>query len=466
MFKTAWCRLFIAVGILFSLSSQATVTVRPVSPAAIANGAIHLAGSSSPATLSGGAVDTADGFHAAYAFDKSVLNESQIGALLDTNAYENLIYFDVSSDKAFGTITSGQDLMIHVAAGSATTTPIPIFWANGRRCVQGDTNCYHRTVATATTTATADYFLSAQYVQSSTIRIGLYLRDICKYSTSVTGCGGDEYPDDPSSTAVVSFSLTFYVRATDTASLSNPTSSDENANVSVVLHNEPPTLACNSHSSTVEYFPGDGEIYVNPSVFSQGGTTSAVAPLSKLIVAGDTSTGSCATASGFSACPIRSRLALTGEQKVGGFTNSTSGNTVNHTIGFTYRDAAGIVGDFDLVTCGRSNVQTAEVLGFLKANNCFIATGAFRALDNPALSLLRAFRDRVLLKTWPGRKFTEWYYDWSPQAGVWLVEHPEFRFPVLRALVPLQAAAWLFLHPFFAFGMLFSGLGVWFWRRA
>ena len=32
-------------------------------------------------------------------------------------------------------------------------------------------------------------------------------------------------------------------------------------------------------------------------------------------------------------------------------------------------------------------------------------------------------------------------------AADWLIDHPVFRFPVLLALLPLQAMAWMILHP-------------------
>jgi hypothetical protein len=69
---------------------------------------------------------------------------------------------------------------------------------------------------------------------------------------------------------------------------------------------------------------------------------------------------------------------------------------------------------------------------------------------------LRAFRDQFLEHFKLGQSFVHWYYHWSPSAAEWLVMNPEFRFPVLLALIPLQLFAWTILHPI-VLGVLFSG---------
>jgi hypothetical protein len=113
-------------------------------------------------------------------------------------------------------------------------------------------------------------------------------------------------------------------------------------------------------------------------------------------------------------------------------------------------------------------VKTASVQGFLSQSKCFIATAAFRSFDAAPVSMLREFRDGVLMESALGRAFVRWYYDWSPRAAEWLVEHPEFRYPVLQALIPVEVVAWLMLHPVqltmaFVFLLSLAVLGSLFW---
>jgi hypothetical protein len=54
---------------------------------------------------------------------------------------------------------------------------------------------------------------------------------------------------------------------------------------------------------------------------------------------------------------------------------------------------------------------------------------------------LRAFRDRYLLATAPGRMFVEWYYRHGPAAAAFLNDHPGFKPVVRAALLPAVGAA-------------------------
>lgn len=64
-----------------------------------------------------------------------------------------------------------------------------------------------------------------------------------------------------------------------------------------------------------------------------------------------------------------------------------------------------------------------------KNNSCFIATAAFDDGCHPTVDQLRAFRDKVLIKSSLGRIFVQKYYSYSPAAALWLERHPRFKFP-------------------------------------
>jgi hypothetical protein len=102
---------------------------------------------------------------------------------------------------------------------------------------------------------------------------------------------------------------------------------------------------------------------------------------------------------------------------------------------------------------------TFPVQGFISSgSHCFIASAAFRDGNAAPVMLLRQFRDRILLNHAWGRKFVNYYYDRSPLSAEWLSENPGYRFPVLVALVPLEAVAWIALHGFVFAGLLAAGL--------
>jgi hypothetical protein len=120
------------------------------------------------------------------------------------------------------------------------------------------------------------------------------------------------------------------------------------------------------------------------------------------------------------------------------------------------RDYAGFVNTPQ--GCRIPNVQATEVAGFLRDSKCFIATAAFQSKDAAPVAMLREFRDQVLLNSSLGEAFVDWYYRWSPPAAVWLIEHPQFRYPVLLALVPVEIIAWLFLRPLIFLFLAMAGV--------
>ncbi len=74
---------------------------------------------------------------------------------------------------------------------------------------------------------------------------------------------------------------------------------------------------------------------------------------------------------------------------------------------------------------------------------CFIATAAYESDAAPEVIVLRAFRDRYLMKTVLGRLAVDWYYRHSPAAAALLNAHPSFKPAVRAALMPVVGAAFL-----------------------
>jgi hypothetical protein len=72
---------------------------------------------------------------------------------------------------------------------------------------------------------------------------------------------------------------------------------------------------------------------------------------------------------------------------------------------------------------------------------CFIATAAYGYSSAPEVKVLRAFRDRYLLTSVPGRMFVQWYYQHGPAAATFLNDHPEYKPLVRAALMPAVGTA-------------------------
>jgi len=71
---------------------------------------------------------------------------------------------------------------------------------------------------------------------------------------------------------------------------------------------------------------------------------------------------------------------------------------------------------------------------------CFIATAAFGSPLAREVQTLREFRDRWLLTNAVGRRFTAWYYRWSPSASQFIAKRPTVRFATRLCLYPLVYA--------------------------
>lgn len=77
---------------------------------------------------------------------------------------------------------------------------------------------------------------------------------------------------------------------------------------------------------------------------------------------------------------------------------------------------------------------------------CFIATAAYGSPFEAHVSILREFRDKLLLGTPPGKAFVNFYYQYSPPIARIISEHESLRLAVRWVLLPLIGFSWAILN--------------------
>lgn len=91
----------------------------------------------------------------------------------------------------------------------------------------------------------------------------------------------------------------------------------------------------------------------------------------------------------------------------------------------------------------------SEIVNFSykRTDECFIATAAFGSKFEPAVVILRQFRDRCLLSNRWGRIFVEFYYGNSPPLAHYIADRPALKTLLCGILTPVAGLAYMALHP-------------------
>lgn len=443
--------------IVFSLSSLALAetVVAPFAPYTFdSNGTLYVTDSDTASSVTQAGVDTAAGFRAFSAtigFDTGPTNANTL----------DLLFFDIYSTETF----TGAGQLIAGASVSAggSFRPVPIAYSNGAFCTA--VNCQNKATLNVT-----DYYYGAKYgdgleAAKTPLRIGIYLKDLCAVQGGSLPDGCSSTTELNARTSRVTFTLRFQVALVtlDVAGVPDADAGQLTEEKTLVVKTGVPTVTCPSTYGDV-YFPGDGSISFFPaSAFSSMVPESvSSAPIDTVIVAGLTpaSSGTSPSGSTYSSYPLLARVPVSlGSFDMGGFRNTTNGSDNVYSIYFSARDVSGAFSAFS-TSCAVHTVQTSQILPFLKKGNCFIATAAHADPDAPGVRLLREFRDRILSRSKLGRTLTRIYYQHSPQAATWLMDHPVYRIPVLRALSAVELLAALLLRPGLALALFIAAVAV------
>lgn len=461
-----------AMAVLSAAPAQATITVSAINPTNASNpirgtGTVFHYANCSPTggwtvgyngcTASGTNwfLDTTNGF-GYIDTTKTLINDS---------TRSNIIWLDIKSDKAATTGYSPK-LKIKVAKDSGAsvdggTQDVPIAYANGEYCNNGSNQSYCTDYS-----STYGFNFSVNYAQGSTIRIGIYPKDICTnyelYSNNNSAAGSYASGCDTTYHTVSNPGSGYYKTMLLTAYVDLGNGTTDTMSFSLRFYFDAATTAysCAVTPASI-YFPGDSMLILDTSNFSTVSSSYAAPMAAVLGVANRMPTAVTLGSTYASSNSIVNILGIGSGVQMVGFENADIAGA-SYNVGFMPRDSTGIV-YVDAVSstfCSMSNVQTAGIEGFLKKSKCFIATGAFRSIDAAPVAMLRNFRDKLLSQSELGRAFIDWYYDWSPKAALWLMEHPAFRYPVLLALIPVQVVAWSALNPLWALAALGAYAGL------
>lgn len=123
-----------------------------------------------------------------------------------------------------------------------------------------------------------------------------------------------------------------------------------------------------------------------------------------------------------------------------------------------------VSGETSLYTLALHENDDVELRGYKYGANsvdeCFIATAAFGSKLEPAVVLLRQFRDRFLLTNAVGRAFVDFYYRHSPPLANLIAKNEALRTMTRGLLLLPIAIAWSLLHPFASALLLLALLGM------
>ena len=447
---------FASISLACAVSASAS-SVTPQVPyvSTLINGVqtVYIASVQSLGTTTGAIklVDTTVGFKQ---FDFTV-SAAVTPTIVDPNGL-NVVKFVVNSAQPYMSISA-------TAAGN-TQVQIPIVWSQSALCVPSSTT--NNTVGDGTCSnsklgASNGYQAAILTTANTNYEVGINLNEICTNFTNVNGCDqttlgkvATTIDTATNRNSIPPFALTFQFYATN---VFPPPSGGDAIAQTVQVEITPPVFNCPLNNDLI-YFPGDGQISLDPSQFTiPAQTLAGSTPNTLMFVAADGAAPD--ETSNFPANAVIARIPLGGGPfNVGGFNDTTTGSDHVYKVGFGVGDLAGALSSF--TPCGVTGVQTSPIQTFLKKSSCFIATAAFRSGEDAPVLMLRRFRDQVLLEHTAGKLFVRWYYSWSPSAAEWLMENPAFRFPVLLALIPVQILGWLALHTSILLTLLLTSLGL------
>lgn len=145
----------------------------------------------------------------------------------------------------------------------------------------------------------------------------------------------------------------------------------------------------------------------------------------------------------------------------------TTNSDADGAFQFTYTTTSTATGNFSVELSGDG--VTTRTITFSSsgsfADECFIATACFGSKFEPAVVLLRQFRDKYLLSNDAGQAFVKFYYHYSPPIAAFIADNEVLRFVCRGILAPVIGIVYLLFHPLLIFILILSVVLVWGTRR-
>ena len=116
----------------------------------------------------------------------------------------------------------------------------------------------------------------------------------------------------------------------------------------------------------------------------------------------------------------------------------------NNTVTITSEAEAGTA--FTMIASSDTNVTGKLTVNLIGLDECFIATAAFGSKLSPAVTLLRQFRDTILLTNTPGQAFVNFYYTHSPSVAKIISGNEGLKVIVRILLLPVIILAWAVMN--------------------
>ena len=116
----------------------------------------------------------------------------------------------------------------------------------------------------------------------------------------------------------------------------------------------------------------------------------------------------------------------------------------NNTVTITSEAEAGTA--FTMIASSDTNVTGKLTVNLIGLDECFIATAAFGSKLSPAVTLLRQFRDTILLTNTPGQAFVNFYYTHSPSVAKIISGNEGLKVIVRILLLPVIMLAWAVMN--------------------
>lgn len=118
----------------------------------------------------------------------------------------------------------------------------------------------------------------------------------------------------------------------------------------------------------------------------------------------------------------------------------------NNTVTITSEAEAGTA--FTMIASSDTDIRVTGKLtvNLIDLDECFIATAAFGSKLSPAVTLLRQFRDTILLTNTPGQAFVNFYYTHSPSVAKIISGNEGLKVIVRILLLPVIILAWAIMN--------------------